>query len=48
MADAIGYELAQCNKGIQSRQMALFDQVSPDMANRIRHQIMLFETEQRQ
>lgn len=47
MADAIGYELAQCNKEIQTRQLDLFEQVSSDMAHRIRHQIMLFETEQR-
>lgn len=42
MADAIGFELAQCKRCIIEKQLALFERVSPDMANRIRNQIHLF------
>lgn len=47
MVDAIGYELAQCNPCIRKRQLALFEKVSPQLAERIQEQIYLFETNQK-
>lgn len=44
MADAIGYELAQCPAEIANRQLGLFQQVDPDFAQRVYKEIYLFQS----
>ena len=44
LADAIGWELSQANRQIQTRQLDLFSKVCPDLANRVSREVYLFET----
>lgn len=44
LADAVGWELSQANRQIQTRQLDLFSKVCPDLANRVSREVYLFET----